>query len=174
MDTKLTDAEIRRIIGQPTNAYDTHRPVLAETIIRTTGPILELGMGEGSTPTLSKIAESGRQVWSYEDDWGWYDGYRRFQLVPNHHVLYTSNWDDALCELNWGVALVDHGRMDRRVREIGRLAQTTEIVVVHDTEDERYRYWTIWGLFKYRYDYRKLKPWTTAFSNFIDVSGWAL
>jgi hypothetical protein len=178
----LTDSEIRRIIGQPTNAYDTHRPVLAEALIRTSGPILELGMGEGSTPGLHEVAESTyRYLLSFEDDKEWYRRFIRFQSPYFHNVALVGSWDDAPCEApvlgfaeRWGVALVDHGQVDRRVREIGRLANHCDVVVVHDTEDTRYRYWTIFGLFKHRLDYMRIKPWTTLFSNFIDVSKWTI
>lgn len=168
-DARLA-AEIRRLIGQSTYAYDTHRPLLAEAIIRTSGPILELGMGFGSTPGLHAVAKlTGRRVESYDDDAEWFEKMQPFLFGQGHLV---GDWDKADLSGDWAVALVDHGQVGRRVREIGRLAQTCKAIIAHDTEESVYRYWTIWGLFKHRVDDMRRKPWTTAFSNTLPVETW--
>lgn len=170
----LTEHEIRAIIGKPSTVFDTHRPVLAEAIIRTSGAILELGMGEGSTPGLHEIAmRTGRRVVSYESDAQWFGKFKHLAQSP-HSLRLVGDYQDCFCEEPWGAVLVDHAESDFRVREIHRLASWAQVVVVHDTEDPRYRYWSAIGAYKFHFHYRSILPWTSAFSNFIDVSKWQI
>lgn len=46
-----------------------------------------------------------------------------------------------------------------------RLAHGCEYMVVHDTEDAGYGYEPLLSQFKYRYDYKRMKPYTTIVSN---------
>jgi hypothetical protein len=171
----MTDHEqvIRSAFLGVTNAYNTHRPALCEAIIRTTGPVIELGMGEGSTRALHVVAEScGRHVSSYDHDPGWVACYRDLQ-TPNHTIAHVTSWDECPLEsTRWGVAFVDHAPAERRKVDIARLASHALVIVVHDTEDHRYGYGNQLDVFTHRFDYQSHIPWTSLFSNFVDVSRW--
>jgi hypothetical protein len=65
----------------------------------------------------------------------------------------------------WAVVFVDHAPADRRVVDIARLADRTEFMVVHDSEDALYGYESAFARFAYRYDYKRLVPCTSILSN---------
>jgi len=66
---------------------------------------------------------------------------------------------------------VDHRPGERRKHEIGRLSQSANLIVVHDTEEAGYEYEPVLQSFKHRYDYKLHRPWTTIVSNF-DPLAW--
>jgi len=52
------------------------------------------------------------------------------------------------------------------------LSSSNIALIIHDSEPEInkfYRYDRIWDHYRYRYDYKKFKPYTTVLSNKIDV-----
>lgn len=171
----LDELEIRAMFNGVASPFDSHRPSLCEAIVRTTGPILELGMGASSTPALHGIAEAcGRLVCSYDHDTTWVDRYVGLR-IPKHRIEHVASWDECPIEsTRWAVALVDHAPGGRRVVDIARLAKHAEVVVVHDTEDATYGYDRIFGAYKYRLDDRDRRPWTTILSNYVDVSCWSI
>jgi len=180
-----TEAVIRGLFAGVTSNYDTHRPALCEAIVRTTGPIIELGMGEGSTRALHGVAETcSRIVHSYDHVAAWVARYSALE-TRRHLIRHVASWDDCPVELveqwgtpressRWGVAFVDHAPAERRVVDIQRLAQHSQVVVVHDTEDPTYGYERVFATFAHRLDYRSQASWTTILSNFTDVSSWVI
>jgi hypothetical protein len=166
-------SEIRALFSPIDSPYATHRPALCEAIVRTTGLVLELGMGDSSTPSLHDLASTtGRPVYSFDHDPAWVDRFRGFQSA-NHQIEMVASWDECPIEtLLWSVALVDHAPAERRIVDIQRLANRAQVLVVHDTEDPLYGYDQIFGSFKYRVDFCDQHPWTTLLSNFVDVSRW--
>ncbi len=73
--------------------------------------------------------------------------------------------------LPYAIAFVDH-TPTRRMTDIQWLAARAQVLVVHDTESKDYGYEKINGLFRYQRTDRDRHPWTTVFSNFIDVTAW--
>lgn len=169
------ETKIRRLFAGVSGPYATHRPTLGEAVARTTGPILELGMGENSTASLHAVAEiSGRPVFSYDHEASWVERFVNLRS-SNHQISCVNSWDSCPIEsMQWGVAFVDHAPAGRRVVDIARLADRADVVVVHDTEDSTYGYDSVFHLFRYRYDDRDRRPWTTLLSNRIDVSEWSV
>lgn len=156
--------------------YGTHLPALLECVRRTTGPILELGVGAFSTPVLDALCQmSGRLLVSCETD-GDYGAWAQAYARPNHPVLRLDSWDAAPIEARqWSVALVDHSPDTRRVVEVERLAQRCECVVLHDSNgryEHHYHYSTIYPLFRWRWDDTHAEPSTTVLSNYLDLTGW--
>jgi len=152
--------------------YGTHMPALITAVVNTTGPVLELGCGDFSTPLLHAICsvkkrflfttESNRQWMNYfldlACDW------HQFQHVPSFN-----SWDEIGSGLQWSVVFVDHAPKERRVMDIVRLRPYTEIFVVHDTEIADYRFEPVFATFKYKYVYKRYDITTTLVSDTIDV-----
>lgn len=158
--------------------HSTHLAVLMEAVRRTTGPVLELGVGLYSTPVLHWLCyPSRRRLVSYDSDVRWAHTHRDY-VRGAHEVQYVTSFDYASIEQPWGVAFVDHAPAERRVVDIRRLAPWAQYIVVHDTEGRRnkhYRFSDIYPLFKYRYEFNEAgAPFTTVLSNFADVSTFAV
>lgn len=172
---EIYESRISALFAGIASGYETHRPVLREAVLRTRGPILELGTGEGSTLALHAVATAcSRRVFSFDHDPEWIE--RFLSLRSEHHFLaYVPSWDDCPIESHfWSVALVDHKPAERRVVDIARLAYRAELIVVHDTNSPEYGYEPIIDSFAYRLEYREYQQWTTLLSNYVDVSGWRI
>ena len=160
--------------------YGTHLAPLITAVSKTTGDILEMGIGIFSTPYLHyQSLLSKRHLTSYDNDQGWVDKFatsgicgHRYQGA-HHDLIYVPNWDDAKIEQPWDVALVDHSPSERRVVDIKRLANFAKYIIIHDSnprKDREYHYSQIYPLFKYRTDWDKDANPATVLSNFVDLN----
>lgn len=175
-----TERIIRAAFSNVRNAYETHRPVLCEAVLRVPdGSILELGAGEGSTLPLHEVAlATGRSVITLESDRGWHERFEHLRS-DRHTIVHVPSWTEIDLtrqetdnqELHYAIAFVDHAPVERRIVDIKWLAQRAKIIVAHDTNSKDY-YDQICGLFRYRTTYKRHVPWTSVFSNFVDVSEW--
>ncbi|MBI2634984.1 MAG: hypothetical protein HYW79_00315 [Parcubacteria group bacterium] len=160
-------------MGKNIIEWGTHLPLLVRMFDKTEGDVLEMGMGHFSTPVLKWLCEmSGRTLYSYESKMDWYEK-AASESKPFHKVIFCQDWASADIERHWGLAFIDHSPMRERYIDIKRLANYADIIVIHDTQPQSdwvYRYSKIFPLFKYRLDFSKYIPWTSAVSNFIDVS----
>jgi hypothetical protein len=157
----------------------THIPLLVRVFDKSEGDVLEVGTGYFSTLLLKWLCTmTGRTLYSYESKESWY---KRAKTKSNnfHKVIFCPDWDKAdFCDRHWGLVFIDHGPNTRRVVEIERLANKADYIVIHDTQPNSknpdlptdYHYEKIWPLFKYRFDYKKILPWTSVVSNFKDLS----
>ena len=67
--------------------WQSHRPILEHYARKTDGPILELGIGDGSTPLLHEICkDKNRFLISVENDPAWRDKYAHYRC-KNHAIL---------------------------------------------------------------------------------------
>lgn len=151
----------------------THIPILVRAFDLSQGDILEFGTGYFSTTLLDWLcAVTGRKLISYETDRTWFDRAKKMQS-DYHDIIFVENWDVIpLEEKHWGLAFVDHHPNHRRAVEIERLKDFADFIVVHDTEPrsaKSYDYDRIYPLFKYRFDDKKVEPWTSVFSNTVNV-----
>lgn len=118
--------------------WGTHVPLLAAAVAATTLPVLELGSGRFSTVLLAAVAATGRRVVTADADATWLDALRPFVLSPRHEFQHVTDWDEAIERFaaeTWGVVLVDHWPQDRRGRDLARLAERSELFVLHDSQD---------------------------------------
>ena len=154
--------------------YGTHLPALMTCIGKTTGPVLELGVGLFSTPYLHYACMlAGRELVSYETDANWAKFFTEYGYpCDTHDFRIVDNWDAADLSGPWDVALVDQSPDDSRVPAILRLRDTAKYVVVHDADskfDGIYHLSTVYPHFKYRklwdIEYRK----TVVLSNLVDL-----
>lgn len=164
------------MIIRPSKDRGSHLPVLMKIVNMTNGPILELGAGPFSTPFLHWACfEKKRKLVSYENNREFFLSDIEQYQSDFHEVHFVENWDKIDISGHWDVAFIDHCPKLRRIKEIKRLANSANYIVVHDTEgrsDRKYKYSTIYHLFKYRYDFRNARPFTTILSNLKDLSQW--
>jgi hypothetical protein len=143
--------------------YRTHEPILAAAVaIARPGPVLELGCGTFSTPLLRAMCGAmGRRLVSVESDERFAKAWRVVHPEPGHEIL------DAipLTGEPWSVVFVDHAPASARMKDVERLAESAEFLVLHDTEDPVYEWQRLGELFTFRADYRRMKPWTSVVSN---------
>jgi hypothetical protein len=151
----------------------THIALLAATVARSTGPVIELGCGYFSTPMLHHLCK-GRHLVSIDHDPAWVDQFRDLENA-DHTLLCVKDWSevtgnklsfDLRCE--WAVAFVDCAPAEARVPLIEQFSKIAKQIVIHDTEHSLYGYEKIWPLFKYRYDDKRLGPWTSVVSNTVE------
>lgn len=152
--------------------YSTHLPLLLKCVVATTGPVLELGMGEGSTPILHEICKAmNRELHSYDTDPKYVDRYsKQYPAEQDRHSIYLigrDDWKDVDIDQPWSVVLIDHRPARRRRHEVLRLANLAEYIVCHDSEpeiDRFYRYSRIFSQFKFILHSDEI-PRTTVLSN---------
>ena len=93
-------------------------------------------------------------------------------LADFHEIHLVNDWSKIDISQHWSIVLVDHAPGQQRKLEIARVANNADYVVVHDSEprsDRYYHYSEVAHLYKYRYDYDKVYPNTSVFSNFKDL-----
>ena len=146
---------------------NTHLAVLIDYVRKTDGPVLELGIGPGSTLVLHELCR-GRKLVSYEYSKDFYDAFAGFKS-EDHDIVHAPDWDAVDFGEGWDIAFVDHSPAARRKKDLPRLIDCAQYVIVHDTEPDVDRFYLYSGslnLYKYRKDYTSYKPYTTVLSNF--------
>lgn len=151
----------------------SHLPVLADIVLKTNGAVLEMGMGLNSTPLLHWVCTAHqRQLVSLENDIKWIEPNKAFEN-EFHKVELIKDWDKAKIDsTHWSVVLIDHRPALRRKVDAVRLKNRANFILLHDSEPEInrfYGYSRVYPHFKYVYHYRKVKPFTTVLSNFINI-----
>lgn len=153
------------------NPWHSHRPLLWEALEATKHfklPVLELGCGEGSTPLLRQYCqENGLQLLSYD-----YSA----EYAKQYGAIHVTDWNNVPWRKEFGVVLVDESPGEHRKTSLSRLHHC-KVVVAHDSEPIAYHGYNMQDqLDKYRYrlDYKDGDVWTSAVSNFIDVTKWEI
>ena len=155
----------------------THLPVLKFALERTTGAVLELGVGHNSTPIIHETGlVFGRDIISVDNNLEWL---KKFVVKSKRHAfMHVESWDQVPYEQGkWGLAFVDQSPGAARAPSIRSLAWSAQVIVAHDSEPEEdrcYQYSTIRHLFLYSQDWTLLKPHTLILSNYVDVSRWVI
>lgn len=162
-----------------TEGYGTHRRLLKWAIDHSTGPILELGTGQYSTPIISNAVSSGRTAVSYEDDREWLAINKEQYGCQNHWfgspppVPGYPSWPDwnliPYRNHQWGVVLIDNRPSSARVLALIAVAHHAEFVVVHDTEQPLYYYDNALTLYRHVYTDQTVVPHTTIASNTREI-----
>jgi hypothetical protein len=151
--------------------YFTHQPMLAAVIARSTGPILELGCGWGSTVWLHGLcAAQGRLLVSLEGNNDWLQQFA-FLQSEKHQLRLVNGWEELEeYQKQWSVVLVDHGDASRRATSIEKLRGNADYLVCHDSDfAAMYGYDKIFPTFKNIFTYTKLRPHTAVVSDLQDL-----
>lgn len=151
----------------------SHLPILVKLVMMTDGPILELGTGFFSTPMLHWLcAEKRRKLVSYDSSEKFIEVAKNY-IADFHEIHLVADWSKINISEHWSIVLVDHAPGQQRKVEMARVANNADYVIVHDSEprnDKYYHYSEVAPLYKYRYDYDKVYPHTSVFSNIKDLS----
>jgi hypothetical protein len=158
--------------------WDSYKPLLWEALESTTGDVIELGIGRGSTEALHKYCESrNRKLFSYESNHEYFNEYK-FLRSENHSIEYVgTNWQ-LMQEAHRnpiGVLFSDEAPGEMRKYNISMFCNLAQVIVAHDSEDysdHGYKFSLVKPLFKFVKSVEEFRTGTTAFSNFIDVSKW--
>jgi hypothetical protein len=131
-----------------TASYATHQPVLCEAVLRSTGPVLELGSGEGSTELLHILCEQQqRTLLTLDNDAKWLARYEARFRTERHEFGLVEDWYEALHSepvsgANWGVVFIDSSPWESRTLALRLLKDRATFVVIHDVD-----YYPRWGMF---------------------------
>ncbi|CAF0939126.1 unnamed protein product [Adineta steineri] len=161
---------IKHYISLPLDGgYGSHKLALLAALILTSkdgGPILEMGCGYHSTNFLHQIAvnEQKRFVLSTDTDYEWILKFKTNMSSSLHQFRFInliSEWNGIGNDRSrWSIVLVDHKPGERRVLDIIRLVNMTDILIVHDTETNQYGYERGLFLYPYKYHYTYLSTGT--------------
>jgi hypothetical protein len=154
----------------------THFPILAAAVAHTTGPVLELGCGAGSTIMLHYMCAGKRLLVTAETDRKWLRKFTDYATVNtserlhDHWLKYVEDWDkfDIIEGFQWGMAFVDCAPGEARARLVERLKGRAHFIVVHDTELDsggNYGFEPVFKTFKYRSEWRRWRPYTSVVSD---------
>lgn len=164
----------------PMDLVASHQRCLLGSVLRTTGPILELGVGWYSTPLLHELAVClERTVYTIDNNMDWL---AQFLPLKNrwHSVQQIGWWGElfdgtfeGLLPERFGVVFVDHGQPAEREYAIRGLIERADVFVLHDTEEKfAYGYSRVLPFFKHRWTDKCQKAWTTVCSNTLTVQDW--
>lgn len=157
------DAELDRL-GY---GYATHLPLLIECVLRTTGPVLEMGAGSFSTPILHElVAKRGRLLLTVENNREWLDPFR--PLAGLNHVLAESV--DQLAAAGClperlSVVLIDSAPAQLRAGQFEAFARRADYLVCHDWLCDAYGWPNVFGRFKSVRIDTNLTPWTAVLAD---------
>jgi len=150
--------------------WSNHRPLLLFALeLTSSGKVLELGCGMGSTPYLHCFCGGNdRQLISFDNNKEWANKFKH--LESDLHSIESK--DIVTLPDSISVTLVDHAPGEQRWVDIQRLVDKSDILVIHDSEPEATGYMLdkIWHLFKYRLNIKTSDAWTTSVSNKYDLS----
>lgn len=152
--------------------YTTHIGVLVKVLMQSKGLVIECGGGIFSTPLLHWICKmQKRKLITYEQDAPYYAFERQFQS-PLHSVRFVEDWDKIEIPKHVGMVFIDHHPPERRMIETERFSKVADYIVIHDTErvSREYNREEVLDAFKYRYDWKDCRPWTSVFSNLKDLN----
>lgn len=140
------------------DTYATHQPVLYEIAMKTTGPIVEFGCGNGSTDLLHEICKkTGRILISIDDNLEWLDqfrskyigdgykkdnsGWHKFFFVPgninnsdpSHWVKFLDNCE-LLNSMHFDLCFIDQSPGLARTESIIRFKDKARFIILHDCD----------------------------------------
>jgi predicted O-methyltransferase YrrM len=127
--------------------YGTHQRLLVKYMMQTTGPVIELGAGNYSTPILHEIAAAqGRHLATVDNNPEWLSKFEAFENA-GHTLTLLKSWDDFVVTDPHGLAFVDHADPPGHPRwlQVQKLLPVAGVIVIHDTEDDLYGYAKLMG-----------------------------
>jgi len=135
-------------LAYTTNEFATHQPCVLEILNATTGNILELGCGEGSTMMFRNFISDTRKLVSIESDKNWLNKY--LHLQNDNHQLYYVNagnentlqtgqaWVDfietTLKDMTFDIVFIDQSPWTSRFSTLKYFMNRAKYIIVHDVD----------------------------------------
>lgn len=165
----------------------SHFPIVASAVSQTSGPILECGSGDFSTPMIHFLAKN-RLIVTAETDPDWMRGFEHYR-TPTHEFHLIGDGSKAKSEIDgskewqawskieqvkWDVALIDHCPGNFRWQIVHRLKGRCKFVICHDVEEcwmpkegnpRGYHWEKARGIFKHEFVWREYVPYTMVLSD---------
>lgn len=165
----------------------SHIAILASAIYRTTGAVLECGLGHWSTHLVHLMSNGKRQVVSLETDSKWLEKFIHLES-PWHRFACLHGKDEKRLIQTWieyamnldasayanGVVFLDQSPGEARVPMAMALKGKAQYIVCHDTQADippgggNYGWKQLDGVFKYAVTYEAVRPWTTIYSDDVE------
>lgn len=169
-------------MGGPFGDYGSHVCILAAAVSRTTGPVLELGCGDASTPLLRYLCWNRRLV-SADSDAEWlakYSGYAGPNGAGSHVFVHVGgehwldqDWDSmrGADSVGWGCVFIDCAPGEVRGELCERFRRSARFIVAHDSEKDyaaggNYGYEHVIKNFKFSSEFRRWRPYTLVLSDY--------
>ena len=144
-----------------TDGAGSHVPLLASVVaIARPGPVLELGVGDMSTPLLREMCRAmGRELVSVDTSEEWA---RKYGAHLFHEFPHTA----AVRE--WAVVFVDTSPPPSRLELVKSMREWAEFIVIHDTDNQGGDLTELVAYlegFRHARVCRDFTPWTTVVSD---------
>lgn len=118
----------------PDTSWGSHLVPLMACVCATRGPVLEVGVGNWSTPVLHAYCNAaGRRLVSVDEDKLWIQQYLPMRVCQ--HSVASVRYDDYLHRASgeeWSVVFLDHSPGERRAADALLFRDTAEYILVHD------------------------------------------
>lgn len=115
-------------------SWGSHMVPLMATVCATRGAVLEMGVGNWSTPVLhAYCTAAGRRLVSVDEDHAWAERYAGFRICD--HEVRGVNYDQFVpwaATLQWSVVFLDQSPGHRRAADAVALRECADYIVVHD------------------------------------------
>jgi hypothetical protein len=137
------EIEMKYTLKHNINPFYTHQPILYNMLMQTTGPILELGCGDGSTELIHLIGQKqNRKIITVESlpDWAikykskYQNNTHSFIVTDNHSIESWNKVTDTLLNEKWGLVFIDQGFWEARAYSFAKLKDISEYIILHDCD----------------------------------------
>lgn len=115
----------------------THQPFLEFYINKTSGDIIEFGVGDGSTGfILNLIKDTDRKLISVENNLEWYNKIKeKYPETEQHKYIFTDNWKETIATFNpseFDIIFIDQAPWEARVWTLDHFKDTSKYIILHD------------------------------------------
>ena len=121
-------------IHSPDTSWGSHLVPLMACVCATRGAVLEVGVGDWSTPLLhAYCAAGGRKLVSIDEDRPWVEKFAKLRVCE--HEIYAAKYDAVIPSLSaqeWSVVFLDHSPGWRRAADALLFLESADYVLSHD------------------------------------------
>jgi hypothetical protein len=122
-----------------TDPYATHQPFLEWYIKKTSGDIIEFGVGNGSTGfILDLIKGTNRKLLSLENNKDWYNEIKNiYPPNDNHEYIFVNDWNEEIYKLDknrYSIVFIDQNPWSARVTAMNYFLDSNDYILIHDVD----------------------------------------
>ena len=119
--------------------YFTHQKYLSKELssLNNNSIVLELGIGEGSSPLMYDFCKNNpdSRVYAFDSDQIWLDRIKPKYSLNNYIIEYIDDWSNINKYVNYekiDLAFIDQAPWEARIITINLLKNNTNTFIVHD------------------------------------------